>query len=422
MVKVDPQMYFRSSTSMRFSGQTLTSGLDSLKSGLAGSGGMAGSDNTGRDFSGGYDQSAHDIAGGLAGLAYMSTNAAELIRASGLNHQAAERASAGGGPPPAPVAIPDTPSTAVPALPSAYGGGGDEPTGVIATAWNYVQQWVGYVWPDGSPDKLHAAGDAWTAASKAITGGATSIDWATNDLATQRSPEIPAATAHLGDLKAKFTGVSGACLQLATSCNNLAKAISDAHNDLIDELADFAAQFVVGEIVFAALFEVGGELWGNAAMAARAAEVAQRCARIIEKLIELARAAARVAKAAAEAIANVVKNIKSAVAAIVKRSNAPSTSRVSELVFDDSPKDLPPRQINGLTQHGEQRVAGRDGHGVNDNAMQDAVNNPIKPPQFMPDQYGGTWRYVGKDATVNLNESGKVTTAWANNRNGWRKP
>jgi hypothetical protein len=82
----------------------------------------------------------------------------------------------------------------------------------------------------------------------------------------------------------------------------------------------------------------------------------------------------------------------------------------------------PPRQINGLTEHGAQRVEGRDGHGVNDNAMQDAVSNPTEPPQFVPDQYGGTWRYDGKDATVCLNENGQVTTAWANNSNGWRNP
>lgn len=54
--------------------------------------------------------------------------------------------------------------------------------------------------------------------------------------------------------------------------------------------------------------------------------------------------------------------------------------------------------------------------------MQDAVAHPIEPPQFMPDQYGGTWRYIGKDATVSLNENGQVTTAWANSRNGWRNP
>lgn len=86
------------------------------------------------------------------------------------------------------------------------------------------------------------------------------------------------------------------------------------------------------------------------------------------------------------------------------------------------PPFSPPGRINGLTEHGAQRVDGRDGHGVNDNAMQDAVNNPIEPPKFMPDQYGGTWRYIGKDAEVSLNENGQVTTAWAKNRNGWRNP
>jgi hypothetical protein len=82
----------------------------------------------------------------------------------------------------------------------------------------------------------------------------------------------------------------------------------------------------------------------------------------------------------------------------------------------------PPKQINGFTDHGRERIEGRDGHGVNDNAMQDAVSNPTEPPQFVPDQHGGTWRYDGKDATVCLNENGQVTTAWASNSNGWRNP
>jgi hypothetical protein len=82
----------------------------------------------------------------------------------------------------------------------------------------------------------------------------------------------------------------------------------------------------------------------------------------------------------------------------------------------------PPREINGYTGHGEERIAGRDGHGVNDNALQDAVQNPIGPPQYAPDQYGGNYTYVGKDATVILSKDGRVVTAWANSRNGWRNP
>ncbi|WP_396912391.1 hypothetical protein [Mycolicibacterium sp.] len=85
---------------------------------------------------------------------------------------------------------------------------------------------------------------------------------------------------------------------MATSSNDLAQAIKDAHQQLIDEL------------------------WGNAILADWAAAIARRCARIIEKIIELARGAARAAKAPVEAIAKVVENVrKSVVAAMVTRTN-----------------------------------------------------------------------------------------------------
>jgi hypothetical protein len=82
----------------------------------------------------------------------------------------------------------------------------------------------------------------------------------------------------------------------------------------------------------------------------------------------------------------------------------------------------PPRQINGFTDHGRERIEGRDGHGVNDSALQDAVEHPIGPPEYAPDQYGGNYTYVGRDATVILSKDGNVITAWANSRDGWRNP
>ncbi|OBI48089.1 hypothetical protein A5707_18425 [Mycobacterium kyorinense] len=82
----------------------------------------------------------------------------------------------------------------------------------------------------------------------------------------------------------------------------------------------------------------------------------------------------------------------------------------------------PPQHMTGLTEHGAQRINGRDSHGVNDSALGDAVKHPIGPPQYAPDQYGGSYTYVGKDATVILNKDGQVITAWANSRNGWRNP
>jgi hypothetical protein len=87
----------------------------------------------------------------------------------------------------------------------------------------------------------------------------------------------------------------------------------------------------------------------------------------------------------------------------------------------DAPFEAP-KEITGRTQHGEQQIQSRDGHGVNDEAVNDAVANPTEPPQYIPDKYGGTYQYIGQNATVNLNKDGQVVTSWANNSLGWRNP
>ncbi|QRP44721.1 hypothetical protein I6J71_36655 [Amycolatopsis sp. FDAARGOS 1241] len=81
-----------------------------------------------------------------------------------------------------------------------------------------------------------------------------------------------------------------------------------------------------------------------------------------------------------------------------------------------------PKEITGKTAHGEEQMATRDGHGVNDAAAHDAVKNPVIPPKYRSDAYGGAYRFTGKDAVVNLNKDGKVVTAWARTQAGWRKP
>ena len=82
----------------------------------------------------------------------------------------------------------------------------------------------------------------------------------------------------------------------------------------------------------------------------------------------------------------------------------------------------PPHQINGYTGHGQEQIEGRDGHGVADSALQDAVQHPLSPPSYQINEQGkGAYLYQGKDATVVLNKDGQVITAWPNNRNGWRQ-
>jgi hypothetical protein len=81
----------------------------------------------------------------------------------------------------------------------------------------------------------------------------------------------------------------------------------------------------------------------------------------------------------------------------------------------------PPQQINGYTGHGRQSVDDHDGHGVNDEALQDAVQHPLSPPSYqINDQGKGAYLYQGKDASVVLNKDGQVVTAWPRSRQGWR--
>lgn len=47
------------------------------------------------------------------------------------------------------------------------------------------------------------------------------------------------------------------------------------------------------------------------------------------------------------------------------------------------------------------------------------MENPLET-KFIPDNYGGTTRYIGKDATVDLNKNGEVVTTWANGNGGTR--
>lgn len=89
----------------------------------------------------------------------------------------------------------------------------------------------------------------------------------------------------------------------------------------------------------------------------------------------------------------------------------------------DEPPFPPPGHINGFTGHGQERIQGRDSHGVNDGALTDAVEHPLNPPRFRLDDQGrGSYAYEGPDAVVVLNQDGQVVTAWAKNQNGWRHP
>lgn len=92
-----------------------------------------------------------------------------------------------------------------------------------------------------------------------------------------------------------------------------------------------------------------------------------------------------------------------------------------------SPRNLTPRtniiktRIRGLTRHGREQIYGRDrGLGVSASALLDAVRNGQVTRRR--DRQGRiSIRYTGRNAVVNTNRRGRVTTAWARNRNSRRQ-
>lgn len=309
-VDVDPVVYAQASATVDSAAASLGNALDSFLAGISGSNGMAGTDQTAETFAGSYDTAAYDAANAFGRLIDMTGNAADVIKVSGTNHAEADAASTGQGVEPAPPLPPRSQALTLCPYITAKGSDDGGPGGILGRVWDAIESMVGYVWPNGSPEQVRAAGSIWSSAAGSIGCNKMSIQLASGQLGTQKSPEIAPATDYLNGLKSKFDELQTSCSDLAQSCNDLAAAIEEAHQELIDELEQFAVEFAIGELAFAVLFEIGGEIWGNAAMAARAAVVARRCADIIRRLIDSARTVAQIAKKAGDAVKAILTKLK----------------------------------------------------------------------------------------------------------------
>ncbi len=104
-------------------------------------------------------------------------------------------------------------------------------------------------------------------------------------------------------------------------------------------------------------------------------------------------------------------------ATVTDVGNATSTEEVGGNVMTSENSKPQGTTIKGYTDHGRDQAMGRDGGlGVTDEAMNDAVQNPIEVEQ----QEEGKTRYAGQNATVVLNANGEVVTTWANSSEGVR--
>ena len=77
-----------------------------------------------------------------------------------------------------------------------------------------------------------------------------------------------------------------------------------------------------------------------------------------------------------------------------------------------------PTKISGFTKHGLNQILSRNGHGVANKAILDTIKNSLSITKqgFIKRSF----KFVGKDSVVILNKFGKLITAWAKNKIGWR--
>ena len=80
-----------------------------------------------------------------------------------------------------------------------------------------------------------------------------------------------------------------------------------------------------------------------------------------------------------------------------------------------------PTIITSYSDHAVRQIGGRDGGiGVSQAAVNDAFANPVII-QYIPNQYGPTFKYIVKNATVVVNSEGNVVTTWGTNSTGTGK-
>ncbi|MGU3292488.1 TNT domain-containing protein [Williamsia sp. M5A3_1d] len=317
---VDPAQYAQAASNMSEVARSAHAAIGSLAGELGASSGMGGSDNAGVEWSNSYDDGARAALQAAAAAVGASGNVATRLHATGENHAHADAsATIGGGDSGLPGA-PTPPTMSAPSPPSAAGGGGGgggEPPG-----WSLVEGVVGYVWPNGHQDRLHAADGAWKAAAAQLESAAAPTSAAASAVAAQKSPEAAAAAQACTDTGNHLRELSSVFTQIGASCSEYAAHLDEAHHEIISTLKELIVETAAIEAGGAALafFTAGlDEIAAQAAVAARIASAAAKIRRVIEVLIEAARAVAASVRAGAARALDVLGKLKPLAEGAVKK-------------------------------------------------------------------------------------------------------
>ncbi|WP_150116309.1 hypothetical protein [Williamsia herbipolensis] len=352
---VDPVQFAHAATGMTEVARSTQSAASSLAAALSGSGGMGGSDNAGVEWSTSYDEGARAAMSAVASAVGAAGNVATRLHATGANHAHADAAATIGGSGDAALPAPPSPPTmAAPAPPSAAGGSGGGPPG-----WSLVEGLVGYVWPNGHQDRLHAADAAWQATAAQLQAAASPVAGAASAVSAQQSPECGAAATACTDTGQHLSDLVSVCTELGGSCSEYAAHLDQAHQEIISTLKELIIETAAIEAGGAVLafFTAGlDEIAAQALVAARIATAAAKIRRVIEALIDAARAVAAAVEGFAGRAAEVLSKleplatgaVKTAASAAAKagragasaaRSSTPALGKYGKAVKDGAIKN-----------------------------------------------------------------------------------
>lgn len=239
-------------------GMWATQRAQGLASKLSECAGSAGTDNAAKDFCSKFDPAAKAAIEAGVGAANACYQVADLLYATAVNHELADRASAVNASTIPAFALGSRPTAQAPAVPSLLGG--TAPPSWWESIKDYVQ---GAMWPNGDVDKLRMISTTfYRAADEGIWNDLNRMEYPLNgtspiiEVSHQRSPEIPQAVAAMTEARDAYKSLIDDWKALGKSCADLAQRTEDVRNAIGAEMAILLGTVAVTEAVAAVLIPV----------------------------------------------------------------------------------------------------------------------------------------------------------------------
>ena len=288
ILTVEPAGYADAVAGLQAGNRLAASLHGELVAGWSGLGGMAGDDATATDFAAAYDEAATEAGDAVVDVVAAFTTLGRLTEQSLRNHEHAEERSILVG---AVVSGPDaeaplsTYRSVLRARPPTSLGG-DAPGFTPQETW-VLDHIEGFVWPDADVDRIREAARLWRRTAATLDVLAEQCGRVTVALDTQRSPEIPLATAAVADLGGTIGDLATSCEALAAHCDTYADAVEQqraAILSLVREILLFVVEGMVIGALIGAVTAGAGTAAVSGAVVARVASQSPRFASLLTTL------------------------------------------------------------------------------------------------------------------------------------------